>query len=70
MDHVAFMGDDVNDVEAMTIAGLSATPCDGHRDARAAAAIVTSAAGGHGAVREFVDGLLDGGVLGEGRSSP
>jgi 3-deoxy-D-manno-octulosonate 8-phosphate phosphatase (KDO 8-P phosphatase) len=66
---VAFMGDDINDVEAMTIAGLSASPCDGHGDAQAAAAVVTRAAGGHGAVREFVDGLLADMRLGEGGPS-
>jgi 3-deoxy-D-manno-octulosonate 8-phosphate phosphatase (KDO 8-P phosphatase) len=70
IDQVAFMGDDVNDVEAMTIAGLSGTPCDGHRDACTAAVVVTAAAGGHGAVREFVDSLLDSRDLGRDESSP
>jgi 3-deoxy-D-manno-octulosonate 8-phosphate phosphatase (KDO 8-P phosphatase) len=70
VDQVAFMGDDINDVEAMRIAGLSGTPCDGHRDARVAAAVVTGAAGGHGAVREFVDRLLDRGDLATDEASP
>jgi 3-deoxy-D-manno-octulosonate 8-phosphate phosphatase (KDO 8-P phosphatase) len=62
---IAFMGDDVNDVAAMKAAGLAASPRDAHSSARAAADVVTLARGGHGAVREFLDALLDG----EGRVS-
>lgn len=61
LEQIAFMGDDVNDLVAMQLCGLAACPADGHATARAAAAVVTAAIGGHGAVREFLDGLLDGG---------
>lgn len=57
---IAFMGDDVNDVAAMEAAGLAASPADAHPSARAVADVVTEAAGGHGAVRELLDALLDG----------
>jgi 3-deoxy-D-manno-octulosonate 8-phosphate phosphatase (KDO 8-P phosphatase) len=57
---ICFMGDDVNDLAAMEIAGLAAAPGDARPAARAKAAIVTTAAGGHGAVRELVDRILSG----------
>lgn len=58
LDEVAFMGDDVNDVPAMEISGYPVSPGDGHPAARAIAAFVTEAPGGHGAVRELLDRLL------------
>lgn len=54
----AFMGDDVNDVAAMTICGLPAVPADAHAAARAVARFVADHAGGQGAVRDLVDHLL------------
>lgn len=55
---IAFMGDDVNDIPAMKIAGLSAAPSDAAEAARAVATIITRRTGGRGAVRELVDLLL------------
>ena len=55
---IAFMGDDVNDVAAMKLCGLSAAPENAHPSARAAATLVTRCAGGNGAVRELLDQLL------------
>jgi 3-deoxy-D-manno-octulosonate 8-phosphate phosphatase (KDO 8-P phosphatase) len=52
------MGDDVNDVGAMKIAGLAAAPAGAASAAIAHAAFVASKPGGHGAVRELVDTLL------------
>lgn len=57
---ICFMGDDVNDLAAMQIAGLSAAPADARPAARSQAAIVTAARGGNGAVRELVDRILSG----------
>ena len=37
LEHVAFMGDDVNDVAAMRLCGFPAAPADAHVTARAAA---------------------------------
>lgn len=59
LSQVCFVGDDVNDVEAMKLAGLSATPAGAHRSARTAATWHLSANGGAGAVRELLDGLAD-----------
>jgi len=58
LDEICFMGDDVNDVAAMELAGLSAAPADARPAARSHAAIVTEASGGNGAVRELVDRIL------------
>jgi 3-deoxy-D-manno-octulosonate 8-phosphate phosphatase (KDO 8-P phosphatase) len=55
---VGYMGDDVNDLDVMKLAGLAATPCDAHPAAKGCAAFVASRAGGHGAVREFIDAVL------------
>jgi len=59
---IAFMGDDINDVEALKMAGLSAVPGDAHPSAREQATFVTKAIGGHGAVRELVDHVMQSGL--------
>lgn len=42
----------------MRIAGFGAAPADAHPEVLAAADFVSSLAGGHGAVREFCDAIL------------
>jgi len=54
---ICFIGDDINDVEAMTICGLAAAPRNAHPEALAVATIVTQRPGGDGAVREVIDSL-------------
>jgi 3-deoxy-D-manno-octulosonate 8-phosphate phosphatase (KDO 8-P phosphatase) len=58
LSEITFMGDDVNDLEAMEIAGLAAAPANAVPVAIARAAFVSSKPGGHGAVRELVDEIL------------
>jgi len=60
LEEICFMGDDVNDLAAMKIAGLSAAPADARPVVLDEADIVTRAPGGNGAVREVVDLLLAG----------
>jgi 3-deoxy-D-manno-octulosonate 8-phosphate phosphatase (KDO 8-P phosphatase) len=55
---ICFMGDDVNDVAAMEIAGLAVAPADARPQALRKADVVTLARGGNGAVRELVDLVL------------
>jgi YrbI family 3-deoxy-D-manno-octulosonate 8-phosphate phosphatase len=57
---VMYIGDDVNDLPAMALAGACACPSDAHDSVRARADIVLSRAGGHGALRELADLILDG----------
>jgi 3-deoxy-D-manno-octulosonate 8-phosphate phosphatase (KDO 8-P phosphatase) len=60
LSDVAFMGDDVNDLGAMAIAGLAATPANAVPQVLKQAAFVAQRNGGHGAVRELVDAILAG----------
>jgi 3-deoxy-D-manno-octulosonate 8-phosphate phosphatase (KDO 8-P phosphatase) len=55
LSEVCFMGDDVNDLEALATAGLSVVPVDAHESARRIASLVMTRPGGQGAVRELVD---------------
>jgi len=59
LSEVAFIGDDWNDLPAMQRAGLSGAPADSPYDIRRHADFVASARGGQGAVREFLEWLLD-----------
>ena len=56
---IAYMGNDVNDLECMNAAGVAVAPADAHPQALRAAALVTNAVGGEGAVREVCDLLLE-----------
>ena len=58
LSEVCFMGDDVNDLPAMAIAGLSAAPANAASVVLARANFIARAAGGNGAVRELIDALL------------
>jgi 3-deoxy-D-manno-octulosonate 8-phosphate phosphatase (KDO 8-P phosphatase) len=60
LDEICFMGDDVNDLAAMKMAGLAAAPADARVAVRSCADVVTQASGGNGAVRELVDMILAG----------
>ena len=55
---VCFMGDDVNDLPAMAISGLSAAPANASAVVLKHAHFVAKAPSGNGAVRELVDALL------------
>lgn len=55
---VAYVGNDVNDLECLRMVGLPVATGDAHRDVRSAARLVLSAPGGRGAVREFCDLVL------------
>lgn len=55
---ICYMGDDINDLPAMEIAGCSAAPASAADEVVARASLVTRASGGNGAVREVVNALL------------
>lgn len=57
-ENVAFVGDDINDVEAMKYVGYPCTVADAHKSAKAIAKYIASAPGGHGAIREIIDHIL------------
>lgn len=54
-DHVAYIGNDINDLECMKQAGFPVAVADAHPSVRRAAKWVLNKAGGKGAVREFVE---------------
>ena len=56
---IAFMGDDVNDLGAMAIAGLSAAPINAVTEVRDNVAFVAQCSGGSGAVREMLARVLE-----------
>ena len=58
LSNVCFMGDDVNDLEAMGLAGCSAAPADARPAVLAIAQVVSRFGGGNGAVREIVDLII------------
>ncbi len=55
---VAYMGDDLPDLEVLRVVGLPCAPADAVAEVRAAATLVTQADGGQGAVREVCDLLV------------
>lgn len=55
---VAYIGDDVNDLELLKKVGFSAAPCDAVDEVKKVVDYITSKRGGHGAVRETVDFIL------------
>jgi 3-deoxy-D-manno-octulosonate 8-phosphate phosphatase (KDO 8-P phosphatase) len=58
LSEIAFMGDDVNDLDAMGIAGVAAAPANAVSAVLERAAFIAKKAGGNGAVRELVDAIL------------
>ncbi len=55
LDQVAYVGDDINDVEVLKAVGLSFSVADAQAEAKQAADYVTEKKGGDGAIREIVD---------------
>lgn len=58
LDEICFMGDDVNDLPALKIAGLAAAPADAQPAIRTHCGFVSQAKGGNGAVRELIEMIL------------
>lgn len=56
--HIAYMGDDMPDMEVMRRCGLAACPADAAADVLAISHYVTSKPGGHGAVRELLEATM------------
>jgi YrbI family 3-deoxy-D-manno-octulosonate 8-phosphate phosphatase len=57
-DQIAYIGDDVNDLEIINHVGLSACPADAFSMIRDAAHLVMINNGGHGAFREFAEIII------------
>ncbi|BDQ34245.1 HAD hydrolase family protein [Pseudodesulfovibrio portus] len=57
---ILFVGNDVNDADAMGLAGFKVAPADAHPSILALADYITQAPGGQGVVRELADVLAAG----------
>jgi YrbI family 3-deoxy-D-manno-octulosonate 8-phosphate phosphatase len=56
--HVAYVGDDINDIEALKAVGFSAAPADGLPQVLEIVDYICRQKGGEGAVRELVEIIL------------
>lgn len=59
ISELAYMGDDVNDLDAMKLAGVKVCPANARPEIKAVADIILETKGGDGAVREFADMILE-----------
>ena len=57
MEDVCFMGDDINDLPALRIAGLGAAPKTAHASVLKEASFISDLPAGSGAVRSLIDHL-------------
>ena len=55
---IAYMGDDLNDLPAFSLAGVKFAPSNATIEIKSLVDFVTERAGGAGAVREFIDSVL------------
>lgn len=58
MKNVAYIGDDLNDIDLMRKVGFTACPADAAPEVKHLAHVVLSKGGGKGCIREFVDNYL------------
>ena len=57
-ERVAYVGDDLGDLPVLSLCGLSFAPADAVSEVKALVDVVLGPAGGHGAIRELVELLL------------
>ena len=57
-EEIAYMGDDLNDINIMKKVGFCGTTLDGAKEVKAIANFVATKNGGDGAVREFIEAIL------------
>lgn len=58
LEEVAYIGDDINDVQLLKSVGFSASPANAPEYIKKFAQMVTNKRGGEGAFREFVESIL------------
>lgn len=56
-EQVAYIGDDLNDLDCMRVCGYTAAPADAVEEVRKSVDFVCKHNGGEGAVREFIEHL-------------
>lgn len=58
-DEVAYVGDDINDIEVIEKCGLSFAPSDAIKDVKEKVKIILERKGGEGAIREAVEYIIN-----------
>ncbi|WP_349946607.1 N-acylneuraminate cytidylyltransferase [Lacrimispora sp. BS-2] len=58
MNEVAYVGDDLNDLEVIKAVGLGCCPADAHDEIRKAANYISPIKGGYGAIRDIIEYIL------------
>ena len=59
LEHVAYVGNDINDIECLKIVGLPVCVADAWPSVKEISRVITKAKGGYGAVREFCDFIAE-----------
>ncbi len=59
LDEVAYVGNDINDLEAMELSGITFCPADAHKSIKKISDHVLKSKGGQGVVREIFDYLIN-----------
>lgn len=60
LKNIIFVGNDINDEDAMQIAGVSVCPNDAHPDIKKIASLQLKSCGGEGVIREIFDKIKNG----------
>jgi len=60
LENVCYIGDDINDIEAIKMVGLGCCPADAMPDVKSVAKYITKAKGGEGVIREVVEYIQEG----------
>lgn len=58
MEEIAYVGDDLNDLPALELAGVAIAVANATDEVKARADMVTERGGGHGAIREVIEAIL------------
>lgn len=58
LENICYVGDDINDIDALSIVGTSCCPADAEEAVKQVCGFVTSAYGGRGVIREIVNELI------------
>jgi len=58
-ENIIYVGNDINDLEAMEFVAFPVAPRDAHKDIRKIAKLVTKSKGGDGVIRELLDIFME-----------
>ena len=59
MQNVAYIGDDINDMDVIRKVGFGCSVSNGMKEVKSVAKYVSNKSGGEGAIREIIELILD-----------